>query len=37
VQHHHGAQAAQAAYTQVLAGMGDARAGHMLSMHAQPQ
>jgi hypothetical protein len=37
VQHHHGAQAAQTAYAQVLAGMGDARVGHMLSLHAQPQ
>lgn len=32
VQQHRGAQAAQTAYAQVLAGVGDARVGHMLSM-----
>jgi hypothetical protein len=35
VQHHYGAQAAQLAYAQVLVGTGDARDGHILSMHAQ--
>jgi Protein of unknown function (DUF2855) len=33
VQHHAGHTAAQAAYVQVLAGQGDARVGHMVSMH----
>ena len=32
VQHHGGPQAVQAAYAQVLAGRGDPRTGHMLSM-----
>jgi len=32
VQHHAGAQAVQAAYAQVLAGKGDPRVGHMLSV-----
>jgi Protein of unknown function (DUF2855) len=36
VQHHCGAAAAQLAYAHVLAGAGDARAGHILSMHARP-
>ena len=34
VQHHQGADAVQRAYAQVLAGQGDARAGHMLSLHS---
>jgi hypothetical protein len=34
VQHHTGPQAVQAAYAQVLAGQGDPRLGHMLSLHA---
>ncbi len=34
VQHHTGPAAAQAAYAQVLAGQGDARLGHILSLHA---
>lgn len=33
VQQHTGPQAVQAAYAQVLAGQGDPRLGHMLSMH----
>ena len=32
--HHHGPQAVQAAYAQVLDGHGDPRSGHMLSMRA---
>ena len=32
VQHHSGADAVQAAYAQVLAGRGDPRLGHMLSL-----
>lgn len=32
VQHHTGAEAVQAAYAQVLAGRGDPRLGHMLSL-----
>jgi Protein of unknown function (DUF2855) len=34
VQHHAGPAAAQAAYAQVLAGQGDARVGHIVSLHA---
>ncbi|TAM38507.1 MAG: DUF2855 family protein [Burkholderiaceae bacterium] len=34
VLHHHGPQAVQAAYAQVLGGHGDPRSGHMLSMRA---
>lgn len=34
VQQHTGPEAVQAAYAQVLAGQGDPRLGHMLSMHA---
>jgi hypothetical protein len=33
LQHHTGPQAVQAAYAQVLAGRGDPRLGHMLSLH----
>jgi Protein of unknown function (DUF2855) len=33
VEHHHGVPAAEKAYAQVLAGMGDARVGHMISLH----
>ncbi len=33
VQHHHGAQSVQSAYSHVLAGQGDPRDGHMLSLH----
>jgi Protein of unknown function (DUF2855) len=33
VEHHHGVPAAEKAYAQVLTGMGDARVGHMVSLH----
>lgn len=33
---HHGGEAVQAAYAQVLAGKGDPRAGHVLSLYKQP-
>ena len=35
-EHHHGGQAVQAAYVQVLAGKGDPRSGHVLSLYKQP-
>ncbi len=35
VQHHAGPEAVQAAYAQVLAGTGDPRTGHVLSLHPQ--
>ncbi|WP_431511140.1 DUF2855 family protein [Variovorax sp. DAIF25] len=35
-EHHRGGAAAQAAYAQVLAGKGDPRTGHILSLHAHP-
>jgi Protein of unknown function (DUF2855) len=34
VQHHHGVPSAELAYAQVLAGKGDARVGHVVSMHS---
>ncbi|MDH6591735.1 hypothetical protein M2165_001624 [Variovorax sp. TBS-050B] len=36
VAHHHGAEAAAAAYAQVLAGRGDPRIGHILSLRERP-
>ena len=35
-EHHHGGEAVQAAYAQVLAGTGDPRIGHILSLCKQP-
>ncbi|MGO4609179.1 DUF2855 family protein [Variovorax sp. 2RAF20] len=35
-EHHHGGEAVQAAYAQVLAGKGDPRTGHILSLYKQP-
>ncbi|CAN7526754.1 DUF2855 family protein [Variovorax paradoxus] len=35
-EHHHGGEAVQAAYAQVLAGKGDPRIGHVLSLYKQP-
>jgi hypothetical protein len=35
-EHHHGGEAVQAAYAQVLAGKGDPRIGHILSLYKQP-
>ncbi|GER14693.1 DUF2855 domain-containing protein [Variovorax boronicumulans] len=34
-EHHHGGEAVQAAYAQVLAGKGDPRTGHILSLYKQ--
>jgi hypothetical protein len=35
-EHHDGGEAVQAAYGQVLAGKGDPRTGHILSLYKQP-
>lgn len=35
-EHHNGGEAVQAAYAQVLAGKGDPRTGHILSLYRQP-
>ena len=35
-EHHHGGDAVTAAYAQVLAGKGDPRSGHVLSLYRQP-
>jgi hypothetical protein len=35
-EHHDGGEAVQAAYAQVLAGKGDPRTGHILSLYKQP-
>jgi len=36
-EHHEGGEAVQAAYAQVLAGQGDPRVGHILSLQARPE